>query len=172
MTRLAAQVPAGCDGLVVLPHLEGAACPEFNPAARAVLFGATLRHTRGHFVRAIMEAVAYMLKGHVDIIEKLGISVSEIRSLGGGSRSSLWLQIKADVLQKPVVAVPGEETACLGAALMAAVGAGVFASLEEGVGQMVHRGEAIRPRPEHERAYRQGYAAYRELYERLAPMFR
>jgi len=172
MTGLAARVPAGCDGLVVLPHLEGAACPEFNPAARAVFFGATLRHTRGHFVRAILEAVAYMLKRHVDIIEDLGVTVGEVSSLGGGARSRLWLQIKADVLQKPVVVVPGEEVACLGAALMAAVATGAFSSLEEGVRQMVRRGETVHPREEHRLAYQEGYAAYIELYERLAPMFR
>lgn len=172
MGEVAATVPAGSDGLVVLPHLEGAACPEFNPAARAVFFGATLAHTRAHFVRAIMESVAYMLKKNLDIVEQLGVDVDEVRCTGGGARSDLWLQIKADVLQKPVTAVEVEEAACLGAALMAAVATGAFASLGEGVASMVHLRETIDPGHEDKEAYRRGYAQYLDLYDRLAPMFR
>ncbi|HSR34701.1 MAG TPA: FGGY-family carbohydrate kinase, partial [Anaerolineae bacterium] len=172
MGGMAAQVPAGSDGLVVLPHLEGAACPEFNPAARAVFFGATLAHTRAHFVRAIMESVAFMLKKNLDIVEELGVDVDEVRCTGGGARSDLWLRIKADVLQKPVTAAMVEEAACLGAALMAAVATGAFASLEEGVASMVRLRESIEPAQVDHEAYRRGYAQYLDLYDRLAPMFR
>ena len=171
MTRAAGEAPAGSDGLVVLPHLEGASCPEFNPAARAVFFGATLRHTKAHFARGIMESVAYMLKKNLDLVEGLGINVAEIRSMGGGARSDLWLKIKADVLQKPVTAVEVEEAACLGAALTAAVATGSFVSLEEGVSHMVRLRETIQPDRDHYAAYQKGYAQYLELYERLAPMF-
>jgi xylulokinase len=124
MTAEAARVPAGCDGLLALPHLEGAFCPEFNPNARAVFFGATLRHGRAHFIRAILESVAFMLKRNLDLVEGLGIGVKAITSLGGGARSPLWLQIKADVLQKPVQTIQVEEAACLGAAILGAVAAG------------------------------------------------
>ena len=171
ITRAAGQVPPGSDGLVVLPHLEGTSCPEFNPAARAVFFGATLRHTKAHFARGIMESVAYMLKKNLDLVEGLGINVAEIRSMGGGARSDLWLKIKADVLQKPVTAVEVEEAACLGAALTAAVATGSFVSLEEGVSHMVRLRETIQPDRDHYAAYQKGYAQYLELYERLAPMF-
>jgi xylulokinase len=172
MTRAAGQVPAGSDGLVVLPHLEGASCPEFNPAARAVFYGATLRHTKAHFARAIMESVAYMLKKNLDLVEQLGVTVEEVRSMGGGARSDLWLQIKADVLQKPIATVEVEETACLGAALTAAVATGFFANLEKGVSQMVRLRETVEPTQDQREVYRQGYARYLELYDRLAPMFR
>jgi xylulokinase len=171
MATAAGQVPAGSEGLTVLPHLEGAACPEFNPAARAVFYGATLRHTRAHFVRAIMESVAFMLKANLDIVEELGVPVAEIRSIGGGARSPLWLQIKSDVLQKPVIPVAVEDAACLGAALLAATGTGTFSSLEEGTGQMVRLGYAIEPDPFQAGVYQHGYSQYLELYERLAPMF-
>jgi xylulokinase len=156
MTRVAAQVPAGADGLVVLPHLEGTGSPDFNPAAKAVFYGATLRHTRGHFVRAIMESVAYMLKENLDIIEKMGIPVKEVRSMGGGARSELWLQIKADVLQKPVTAVEVEEAACLGGALLAAAATGYFASLEDGASRMVRVGETVEPSRDHREEYQEG----------------
>ena len=171
MADAATRVPAGSQGLTVLPHLEGAACPEFNPAARAVFYGATLRHTKAHFVRAIMESVAYMLKANLDIVEELGLPVAEVRCMGGGARSPLWLQIKADVLQKPVIPVAVEDAACLGAALMAATATGGFASLQEGVEQMVRLGDTLEPDPRRAEVYREGYGQYLELYQRLAPMF-
>jgi len=171
MTRLAAQTPPGSDGLIVLPHLEGTGSPDFNPAARAVFYGATLRHTRGHFVRAILESVAYMLKENLEVVEHLGIAVKDIRSMGGGARSDLWLQIKADVLQKPVTAVEVEEATCLGAALMAAVATGFFSSLEGAVSHMVRVRETVEPSPDHQEEYDRGYSQYLELYKRLTPMF-
>jgi sugar (pentulose or hexulose) kinase len=171
MTAEAAQVPAGSDGMVVLPHLEGAFSPEYNPRAKAVFFGAALRHTRAHFTRALLESIAYMLKKNLDLVEGLGIPVVEVRSLGGGARSPLWLHIKADVLQKPVVTLETEETACLGAALIAATATGTFKSLEEGVARMVRVHERIVPSSDHLQIYQKSYADYLELYDRLAPMF-
>lgn len=172
MTGMAAEIPAGSDGLIVLPHLEGAACPEFNPAARAVFYGAMLRHTRAHFVRALMESVAYMLKKNLDLVEQIGVRVSEIRSTGGGARSSLWLRIKADVLQKPVMTVEVEEVACLGAALLSAVAVGAYPGIDEAAQQMVRLRDRVEPGQDDLEAYSNGYRQYLELYDRLAPMFR
>jgi len=171
MTRAAQGVPAGSEGLVMLPHLEGAFCPEYNSAARAVFFGATLGHTKAHFVRAVLEAVAYVLKRNLDLLEDFGIPVREVRSMGGGARSDFWLRIKADVLQKPVRTLEVEETACLGAAMMGATATGHFGSLEEAAAEMVRLRETIEPGTSDLGAYQQGYARYCELYERLAPMF-
>ncbi len=171
MAQAAAGVPPGSDGLVVLPHLEGAATPEFNPAARAVFFGATLRHTRAHFVRAIMEAVAYMLRKNLELVTPAGGPLPAIRSIGGGARSPLWLQIKADVLQTPVTAVAVEEVTCLGAAMLAAVALGCQPNLAVAAAQMVTLGPTLAPRPEHAAVYARGFAQYTELYDRLAPLF-
>ena len=171
MTHLARQVPAGSEGLIALPHLEGAACPEFNLAARGVFFGVSLRHTRAHFVRAIMESVAYMLKSHHHIIKELGVTASEFRSMGGGARSDLWLQIKADVLQKPVRRVAVEEAACLGAAMLASVAVGAYGDLERAAAAMVHLGDTFWPDASVRPAYQEGYGRYLELYRRLEPMF-
>ena len=171
MTAAAALVSPGCDGLLALPHLEGAFCPEFNPNARAVFFGATLRHTRPHFTRALLEAVAFMLKRNLDLLEGLGIPVHAIRSLGGGARSPLWLQIKADVLQKPVQTMAVEEAACLGAAMLGAHAVGVYPDLDQAVASMLQTKAVIQPNPTHAAIYQQQYARYVELYDRLAPMF-
>jgi sugar (pentulose or hexulose) kinase len=171
ITLDAARVAAGSDGLIALPHLEGTACPEFNPAARGVFFGATLRHTRAHFVRALLESVAYMLKRDVDLVEELGVPVREVRSAGGGARSDLWLRIKADVLQLPVATVACEETACLGAAILGAVATGTYTNLEQATARMARLRGRIEPDPANAEVYRRGYARYVELYERLEPMF-
>jgi xylulokinase len=172
ITAEAELAPPGCDGMTALPHLEGAFTPEYNPAARAVFFGATLRSGRGHFARALMEGVTYMLKRQVDLIEGLGVEVGEIRSIGGGARSPLWLRMKADTLGKTVRTVESEETACLGAAMLGAVATGCYAGLDEAATAMVRLKGTIEPDPKHRAAYAEGYARYCELYDRLAPMFR
>jgi len=172
ITAPAAQVSAGSNGLVALPHLEGAFCPEFNPNARAVFFGATLRHTRAHFVRAILESVAYMLRKNLEIVEQIGGPVGEIRSTGGGARSMLWLQIKADVLQRSITPVAIEEASCLGAAMLGAVATGYYRSFEDASAAMVQVRPLIQPNPANAAAYQDGYKTYVELYDRLAPMFR
>jgi xylulokinase len=172
MTAEAAHVPPGTEGLVALPHLEGAFCPEFNANARAVFFGATLRHTRAHFTRSILESVAYMLRKNMDIVQQIGGPVQELRATGGGARSPLWLQIKADVLQMPITTVMVEEASLLGAAILGAVTTGVYPNLEAAVNQMVHVRDRIEPNPAQMSVYQAGYATYLELYDRLSPMFR
>jgi xylulokinase len=112
-----------------------------------------------------------MLKANLDLVEQIGVRTDEVRSMGGGARSDLWLQIKADVLQKPVRTLEVEETACLGAALTGATATAHFSSLEEGVAQMVRLHRTIEPRVSNLQAYQRGFARYRELYERLTPMF-
>ena len=171
MADMARRTPAGAEGLVMLPHLEGAACPEFNPKARAVFYGLALRHTRAHFVRAVMEAVAYMLRKNLDIVGDLGVDLTEIRSLGGGARGDLWLQIKADVIQRPVRRVLVEEAACLGAAMVCSVATGVYADIAEATVHMVRVGETFEPDASKQDVYEERYTEYLELYDRLKPMF-
>jgi xylulokinase len=118
-----------------------------------------------------LEAVAYLLKRNLELVEGLGVAVSEVRSLGGAARSPLWLQIKADVLQKPVATVETEEVACLGATLLAATAVGRFSSLEKAAAAMVRLRPPLQPQAKHAAAYQTGYARYLELYDCLAPMF-
>lgn len=171
LTSAAAQVPPGCEGLVALPHLEGAACPEFNPLARAVFFGASLRHTRAHFTRSLLEAVAFMLRRNLELVENLGLPIHEVRSMGGGARSSLWLQIKADVLQKPVTRLATEESALLGAALLCAVATQVYPDLQQAAAGMVRLAGRIEPDPANAAVYEQAYQRYLQLYQTLEPLF-
>jgi xylulokinase len=171
LTAAAAAVPAGSEGLVALPHLAGAACPEFDPAARGVFFGMGLHHTRGHFVRALLEAVAYMLRRNVEVLVELGVTVEEIRSLGGGARSAVWNQIKADVLGRPVLTLDTQEAACLGAAILAGAAVGLYPSAGEAAQQMASVCGRWEPNQANKAIYDQGFRAYVELYERLEGLF-
>jgi len=127
MNALAATVPAGSDGVTFLPYLCGSTMPKYNPAARGSFTGLTTEHTRAHFIRAVMESVACMLKSNLDY---LGLSVKEIRAMGGAANSPLWCQMKADMTDKRLVTLKNKETACLGSAILAAVGIGAFESVE------------------------------------------
>ena len=171
VTELAAAVPPGSDGLLALPHLQGAMAPEANAKAKGVFFGFTLHHTRGHFARAIMEAIACVVRRNVEVVEGLGIAVDEIRVLGGGARSALWNRIKCDLIGRPVVTTANEEAACLGAAILAGRAIGMFPDLEAAVDRMVDVEDRITPDPSTRDAYESTYARYRQLYEDLCPMF-
>ncbi|MBE7025852.1 MAG: hypothetical protein E7408_07360 [Ruminococcaceae bacterium] len=120
---LAEKIAPGCDGLTMLPHLCGSMMPKYNPAARGGFYGFSLEHTKGHFIRSVLEAVACMLKENLDY---LGTYVDEIRCMGGGAASPLWCQIKADMTGKKLITLKNKETACLGSAILAGVGAGIF----------------------------------------------
>lgn len=171
LTALAAQVPPGAEGLVMLPHLMGAFSPEYNMAARGVFSGFTLGHHKGHFVRAILEAVAFMLRRNLELVAQAGIAASEVRTSGGGARSLLWTQIKADVCGLPVITLANEETALLGDAILAGVASGVFASIEEGCRRMVAERGRILPGP-NAAAYADGYRRYCDLNDSLDGYFR
>lgn len=128
LDEIAAKVPYGCEGLVMLPHLCGSTTPKYNPDARGCFNGFTLAHTRAHATRAILEGVACMLKDNLDYIN---LDIDEIRAMGGGAGSPLWCGIKADITQKKLVTLKNKETACLGSAILAGVGVGIFDSVEK-----------------------------------------
>ena len=123
LDEIAEKVPAGSAGLTFLPYLCGSTMPKYNPDAKGAFMGLTMEHTRAHAVRSILESVACMLKANLDY---LGVSVSEIRSMGGGASSPLWCRIKADMTGKNIAILENNETACLGSAILAGVGVGIF----------------------------------------------
>ena len=171
LTDLASHVPAGSEGLVVLPHWMGSSSPEYNPRARGVFCGITLGHQQGHFVRAILESVAYMLRRNLELVREAGVSVGEIRSSGGAARSPLWNQIKADVCGLPVAQLQQEEAALLGDAILAGVACGELGGLDEASQSMISVTGRWFP-GEEQVAYGAGYARYAQLNARLDPYFR
>jgi len=126
----------------MLPHLCGSTMPVYNPDARGAFWGITLAHGRGHFVRAILEAVAFTLKDDLDCI---GAKCDEIRITGGGAGSPLWAQIKADVTGIRLSTLKEKESACLGTAIMAGVGCGVYPSMEEACRKIVQTKKTYSP---------------------------
>lgn len=171
LSTMAASVEPGSEGLVMLPHLQGSMAPDANPKAKGVFYGFTLRHTRAHFARSIMEAIACLVRRNVEVIEGLGIPVKEIRVLGGGARSATWNQIKCDLVGRPVVTTANEEAACGGAAILAGRGVGLFGSLEDAVDGMVVVKERLEPDPARHARYDETYASFMQLYGSLVPLF-
>lgn len=126
MTSEAEKSPVGSNGLLFIPHLVGAGAPHWNPYARGILYGLSLGHQRKDLYRAVLEGVAYEVKKNILVFKSLGIEPKELKITGGGSRSDLWNQIYADVLGISCVRNVNEEATSLGAAILAAYGAGLF----------------------------------------------
>jgi xylulokinase len=168
----AARVPAGSEGLVFLPCMQGAMAPEWNGAARGVFYGLTLAHSRDHMTRAILEGSAFGLRDILEAMRAAGLDVRRLVIVGGGAKGALWRQIKADVTRLPVRVPVSVETTATGAAILAAVAAGVHTSVTDAVDAFVaYRPEEHRPDPEAAEAYDEAYRRYREVYFALRPVF-
>jgi xylulokinase len=171
MDKEALTVPPGSEGLVMLPHLSGSLAPDVNSKARGVYFGFTLKHRKPHFIRAVMESVGYILNRNLEALAAMGITVEEIRSLGGGAKSPVWNQIKADIIGKRMVTTHAKEAACLGAAILAGRAVGIFASVEDAVDSMIKINKTFIPDLRNREAYDKGFAAYKKLFGDLRGLF-
>lgn len=171
LTELAGTVPPGSEGLTMLPHLQGAFSPEYEPRARGVFSGFTLGHEKGHFVRAILESVAFMLRRNLELLAVAGASAAEVHSHGGGARSALWCQIKADVTGLPVVTLGGTEAAIRGDAMLAGVASGAFRDLDEASRAMIVRRDEFLPDAATMTTYDVAYRRYLELFDALRPLY-
>jgi xylulokinase len=167
----AAAAPPGADGLVMLPHLQGAMAPENDGAARGVLIGLTLAHGRGHIARAIMESVAFVVRRNVEVLRGLGVEIDSVRALGGGSRSAVWKQIEADVLGVPVVTMAQPDAGALGAAMLAGIGLGWWPDVAAASDAMVREARVFEPDVRNAGVYEERYATYVDAYDALRPIF-
>jgi xylulokinase len=172
LAREAAAVPPGAEGLLLLPHVNGAMAPDVNPKAKGVFYGFTLKHRQPHFVRAIMEALGYLVRRNLEALAQLGIHVTEIRALGGGARSAVWNQITADITDRPLVTMQCPEAASLGAALLAGKAVGMYRDVAEACSRMVQVAQRFAPNPASRDTYDRGYAQYVQLFTDLADVFR
>ncbi len=172
LDALAESVPAGSEGVVFLPYLAGERSPIWDSDAQGVFFGLDYSKTRAHLVRALMEGVAYSLRHNLEIAEQVGAHVDTLRATGGSANSRLWTQMKADIIGKDIEVPESDLATPLGAALLAGVGVGVYASFEDAVAKTV----AIKREQKHttsgKNAYDAGYRIYRELYEQLKGIMR
>jgi len=154
-----------------LPYLMGERTPHLDASARGGWIGLTARHTRADLIRALLEGVSYSQKDCLDIIGELGVEVSSVRASGGGARSSFWRQLLADVFNKRIVILESQEGSALGAALLALVGTGEYASAPEVCRVAIQEVESRDPRPQQTDFYARGHAVYKALYPALKPMF-
>ena len=171
MGEEAERIAAGSDRLIYLPYLNGERTPHLDPDARGVFFGLSGIHTRAHLIRAVMEGVSYSLRDSIQILREMNIQASEMAATGGGGRSRLWRQMLADNYRCPVKTVESKEGPALGVAILAGVGAGLFASVEEGCAALVQSGPAQEPNAANASVYDRAYPLYRELYDRLKGSF-
>ena len=167
----AAMLPPGSERLVVLPYFLGEKTPIMDPYARGTILGLTLFHSRDHVYRAILEAVAYGFRHHVEVLRERGCEPQRVLISEGGAASPLWRQIVADVLQRPVTYLRDNPGSALGAAFVAGVGVGVFASWDD-ITRFVTVEGTTAPDPANAALYDDLYAIYRDAYERLKPAFR
>ncbi len=169
--REAREAPQGCEGLLFLPYLMGERSPWWNSAARACFVGLTMRHTRAHMLRAVMEGVAHNMGIIAEAFAEQGLRFGEVRIIGGGARSATWRQIFADVLERPVSTLNFmEEAASIGAAIAGGVGVGIFAGIEDAA-RIVRVAETTAPREESFAGYRGARAVFVRAYEQLVPVF-
>lgn len=163
---VAAGAPAGAAGVRFLPTLSGSTSPRWNDRMLGSFAGLSMNHDRSHLARAVLEGCAFALRDIVDVLDGLGLAGPEVRVVGGGARSPLWMQIKADVLGRPVRSVLSDEATAHGAAMLAAVAGGLFRNCEEAVEQ----GVSLAPHPVEPDAaavtlYADAYQEYRRLFD-------
>jgi len=167
LSEEAAAAPPGAEGLLWAPYLMGERTPHLDPNARGALVGITPSHRRAHILRAILEGVAFSLKDSFSIFDEMKVPVTTIRLGGGGARSALWRQIQADVYAHEVELVEAEEGAAYGAAILAAVGARHFASVDEACDAVIRVASRVAPDPVSSALVQKNYAAFRRLYPAL-----
>ena len=142
INRLANEVPFGSEGLVISPNMCGSVMPTNDPDLKGGVYGIELKHTRGHFARAIMEGIACLLR---QFLEHINIPIDTVISMGGGAKSPLWCQIKADVTGKKIITLQNKETGCLGTAILAGVGNGSYKDVNSAVKNLVKKASEVAP---------------------------
>jgi xylulokinase len=172
LTAEAAATPLGGEGLFFLPYLAGERTPHADPFARGAFIGLTLKHSRGHLVRAVLEGVTYSLRDCLSIIEEQGVTVQQVRASGGGAKSAFWRQMQADVLGKTVVSMAADEGPAFGVALLAAVGGGEFKNVVEACDATIKTTNSKKPAAAARKFYDRAFPVYQHLYRSLRDDFR
>ncbi len=162
--------PEGPTPLLVLPHFAGSGTPWMDTASKGAILGLTFQTTRPMLAKALLEGLTFELRLNLDILREGSIAIDVLHAVGGGARSDLWLHLKADICRLPLRVPRVTDAACLGAALLAGVAMGCYASPQEAVLQAVRYRQEIAPHPASAQAYEARYALYRQVYPTLAPI--
>jgi xylulokinase len=169
---LLAEAPSGPTSLMFLPHFSGSGTPTWDPTSKGAILGMTFATTQAALAKALLEGLTFELRINLDLLRDVGVTIDELHAVGGGAKSALWLQLKADICQVPLRIPQVTEAACLGAALLAGVAAGVYPDLATAVAQTVHMQRRIEPKTDSVVAYDEQYQLYRQVYPTLIPLQR
>ncbi len=169
---LLADAPAGPTRLLFLPHFSGSGTPTWDHTSKGALLGLTFADTQATIVKALLEGLTFELRHNLDLLQDIGVTINELHAVGGGAKSEVWLQLKADICRIPLRIPQVTEAACLGAALLAGVAAGVYPDFAAAVAQTVHLERRIEPDPDSVAAYNQKYPLYRQVYPTLIELQR
>ena len=173
LLKEAESISAGCEGLQFLPYLSGERTPHPDPLVCGAFIGLTLRHSRAHMTRAVLEGVSFGLKDSFTLIQNAGLGkITQVRASGGGTKNALWRQILASVLEAELVTVNTTEGAAFGAALLAGVGTGAWKDVPSACAAAVKLTGSTSPEPIQIETYRKAYPLYRTLYPALKPTFK
>jgi xylulokinase len=159
------------EGLLFLPYLTGERTPYPDPHAKGVFFGLSLRHTRAHLIRAVLEGVAFGMRDCFEVIKEMGVEFRQVRASGGGARSPLWRQINADITGETHSLINVDEGPAYGAALLAAVGSGHFTSVPEACRETLQVTDEQAPNSLSVERYAGYYPVYQDLYAHLRSDF-
>ena len=167
LSEMAASVPVGAKGLLVMPYYASAASPRWNPNARGVILGLTFAHDKACLARAFMEGIVMEHRDMMESVKKTGLSIGKVRIMGGPTKSPVWNQIQADLygVQAETLAIP--DASVLGAAITGAVGTGLFGSFEEAVNKLVRVDRVYTPNLENTKRYTELYQIYCAAYDGL-----
>jgi xylulokinase len=162
------RVAPGANGITFLPYLQGAACgPRADPYACGCILGANLATTKPELARAVMEGVTLEMRDNVESVRRLGFEIKDFRMTGGAIKSKLWNQMQADIYMAPVSVLQTSETGCLGAAMYAGVGAGIYKDFKEAAQTAVHISDSYEPNPATFEAYNAAFERFVCAYESL-----
>ncbi|MHA1695100.1 MAG: xylulokinase [Candidatus Helarchaeota archaeon] len=154
----------GANGLLLIPHFAGAGAPYWNSLAKGIIIGLSLNHTRYDIIRSIFEAVGFEIRKNIELFNEMGIKVDEIRITGGGTRSSFWNQIQADIYGIPVLRVSTEETTSLGCAILIGVGSGVYKNFDDAIESMITIKEKLKPNAKNNEKYNKLFAINKRIF--------
>lgn len=171
MDKQAERVPIGSRKLLFLPYLMGERTPHLDPDARGVFFGLSAIHTRQDMLRAVMEGVTFSQRDSVEVLREMGVSMDSMLACGGGGSSPLWRQMLADVYDLPIATVASKEGPALGAMILAAVGTGLYPSVQEACRAVIRKNPEQEPIPQNHEQYEAFYQIYRALYPALRENF-
>ena len=163
-------VSAEPTSVLLLPHFAGSGTPTFDTASKGAILGLTFSTDKKELAKAVLEGLTFELRVNLDLLKDGGVRIDELRAIGGGARSDLWLQLKADITGIPVVVPEITEAACWGAALLAAQGAGAVKSAAHAAEELTYLKRRFEPDPGRAQRYEDRYMMYRDVYPAVASL--